>query len=136
MHFRRPDVTVDGSEVTVHDPDEKEPVKLTLHHKPFTITMGYTADKKDDKKIIILDPSRQEEIVLSGAISVAINKHREICALHLSGESEIQSDQILYCTKVAAEKVAKIQEIVESAIKNDNKMRKKRKFAANNVFIA
>lgn len=127
MHFRRPDVTVDGTEVTVHDPEEKEPVKLTLHHKPFTVTMGYTAEQKEggDRKVIILDPSRQEEIVLSGAISVAINKHREICALHLSGESEIQSDQILYCTKVAAEKVSKIQEIVENAIKKDNKMRKK-----------
>ena len=80
MHFRRPDVTVDGTEVTVHDSEEKEPVKLTLHHKPFTVTMGYTAEQKEgeDKKIIILDPSRQEEVVLSGALSVAINKHREV----------------------------------------------------------
>ena len=86
MHFRRPDVTVDGTDVTVHDPDEKEPVKLTLHHKPFTVTMGYTAENKDgeDKKIIILDPSRQEEVVLSGAISVAVNKHREASRINPS----------------------------------------------------
>lgn len=80
MHFRRPEVTVDGTEVTIHDADEKDPVPLTLHHKPFTVTMGYTSDKldDDDRKQIILDPSRQEEIVLSGVISVAINKHREV----------------------------------------------------------
>ena len=78
LHFRRPEVTVEGSEVTVHDPDEKEPVKLTLHHKPFTVTMGYMQNNKESEKIIILDPSRPEEEVLSGFISIAINKHREV----------------------------------------------------------
>ena len=33
MHFRRPEVTVDGSDVTVHTEEERAPVKLTLHHK-------------------------------------------------------------------------------------------------------
>ena len=78
LHFRRPEVTVEGSEVTVHDPDEKEPVKLTLHHKPFTVTMGYMQNDKEAEKVIILDPSRPEEEVLSGFISIAINKHREV----------------------------------------------------------
>jgi exosome complex component RRP45 len=78
MHFRRPEVTVDGTEVTIHEPEEREPVKLTLHHKPFTITLGYTKHDENEEKIIILDPSREEENVLDGNISIAINKHREV----------------------------------------------------------
>jgi len=128
MHYRRPEVTVDGTEVTVHEASEKEPVKLTLHHKPFTVTMGYThahAGDENGAKLLILDPTRREEKVAAGSISVAINKHREICAMHLAGESELNSQQILSATKIAAEKVVQIQDTVEKAVKSDDRARKK-----------
>ena len=76
MHFRRPEVTVDGTEVTVHSEEDRAPVKLTLHHKPFTITIGYC--DKDGNKYFILDPTRKEEQILDGSIQVALNKHREV----------------------------------------------------------
>ena len=80
MHFRRPEVTIEGSDVTVHSPEEKAPIKLTLHHKPFTITLGYIDGKEEskDEKIIILDPNRHEQNILGGSISIAVNKHREV----------------------------------------------------------
>lgn len=37
-HFRRPDVSVSGTEVTIHSIDEKEPIPLTIHHTPLSIT--------------------------------------------------------------------------------------------------
>lgn len=36
----------------------------------------------DRQKILVLDPVRQEEQVLSGIISIAINKHREVINFH------------------------------------------------------
>jgi len=127
MHFRRPEVTIEGSDVTVHSPEEKAPIKLTLHHKPFTITLGYIDGKEEskDEKIIILDPNRHEQNILGGSISVAVNKHREICALHLSGHSELSPDKILFCVKKATEKVSEMQQIVEKTLKEDEKLRKK-----------
>ena len=44
MAFRRPDVTVgggdDGQAVTVHPPDQREPVPLSLHHLPLPISFA------------------------------------------------------------------------------------------------
>jgi len=130
MHFKRPEVTVDGHDVKIHTADEKEPTRLTLHHKPFCVTIGYIEDGRTDsdgdrQKILVLDPVRQEEQVLSGIISIAINKHREICAMRVSGNRELDSSQILSCTKIAAAKVKDLQSLIESAIKKDDKQRKK-----------
>lgn len=130
MHFKRPEVTVDGHDVKIHTADEKEPTRLTLHHKPFCVTIGYIEDGRTDsdgdrQKILVLDPVRQEEQVLSGIISIAINKHREICAMRVSGNRELDCSQILSCTKIAAAKVKDLQSLIESAIKKDDKQRKK-----------
>lgn len=42
MAHRRPDATVDAStsEITVHDPDVREPVALSLHHTPLAVTFA------------------------------------------------------------------------------------------------
>jgi len=122
-HFRRPEVTVDGSEVTVHTADEKAPVRLTLHHKPFTVSFGYV--DHSGSKCIILDPTRAEQHVLDGTISIAVNKHREICALHLSGQSELAPSKILESVKTAVGKVSELQQLIDGGIKKDDKMRKK-----------
>ena len=49
MHFKRPEVTVDGHDVKIHTADEKEPTILTLHHKPFCVTIGYIEDGRTGK---------------------------------------------------------------------------------------
>ena len=38
--FRRPDVTVVGTTVTVHPPAEQQPVPLALHHTPISNTFA------------------------------------------------------------------------------------------------
>ena len=44
MAFRRPDLTVgggdDGQAVTVHSPDVREPLPLSIHHLPLPITFA------------------------------------------------------------------------------------------------
>ncbi|KAJ8867135.1 hypothetical protein PR048_032999 [Dryococelus australis] len=37
-HFRRPDVTMNGEQIVIHDPSERDPIPLTLHHQPVCIT--------------------------------------------------------------------------------------------------
>ena len=110
-------------DVKIHTPEEKAPVRLTLHHKPFTCSFGYLSERGE--KFILLDPSRQESHVLEGAISIAVNKHREICALHLSGQSELSPDKIVKTVKMAVAKVAELQALVDGGIKKDDKLRKK-----------
>ena len=45
--------------------------------------------------------------------------------MHLSGHSELSPDKILFCVKKATEKVSEMQQIVEKALKEDEKLRKK-----------
>lgn len=44
LAFRRPDVSLGGGDtgqaVTVHPPEEREPLPLTIHHLPLAITFG------------------------------------------------------------------------------------------------
>jgi exosome complex RNA-binding protein Rrp42 (RNase PH superfamily) len=43
MAFRKPEVTVggaSGTEVIVHPPEVKEPLPLTIHHLPVSVTFG------------------------------------------------------------------------------------------------
>ena len=110
--------------MTVHTAEEKAPVRLTLHHKPFTVSFGYVDDHAGSK-CIILDPTRAEQHVLDGTISIAVNKHREICALHLSGQSELAPQKILETVKTAVGKVSELQQLIDGGIKKDDKLRKK-----------
>lgn len=40
LHFRRPEVAVNGDEVTVFKPADREPVPLSIHHIPIAITFA------------------------------------------------------------------------------------------------
>ncbi|KAK2563518.1 Exosome complex component RRP45 [Acropora cervicornis] len=40
-HFRKPDVSVIGEEVTIHSPEDREPVPLSILHMPVCITFGF-----------------------------------------------------------------------------------------------
>lgn len=39
-HFKRPDVTSDGQEIKVHDPSERDPIPITLHHYPVCVSFA------------------------------------------------------------------------------------------------
>ena len=39
-HFRRPDVTLEGREVTIHSLEERDPVQLTILHHPLALTFA------------------------------------------------------------------------------------------------
>lgn len=37
-HFRRPDVTLSGEDVTIHSKSEKNPIPLAIHHIPVCVS--------------------------------------------------------------------------------------------------
>lgn len=41
LHFRRPDVTVVGEEVTIHTLEQRNPVPLSIHHIPICTTFAF-----------------------------------------------------------------------------------------------
>ncbi|XP_004695673.1 PREDICTED: exosome complex component RRP45 [Condylura cristata] len=119
-HFRRPDVSVQGDEVTLYTPEEREPVPLSVHHVPVCVSFAFF----QQGTYLLVDPSEREERVMDGLLVIAVNKHREICTIQSSGGVMLLKDQVLRCSKIAAVKVAEITELIQKALENDQKVRK------------
>ncbi|KAJ7326998.1 hypothetical protein JRQ81_016757 [Phrynocephalus forsythii] len=119
-HFRRPDVSVQGEEITLYTPEERDPVPLSIHHMPICVSFAFF----QQGTYLLVDPSEQEERVMDGLLVIAMNKHREICTIQSSGGIMLLKDQVLRCSKITGVKVAEITELIQRALENDQKVRK------------
>ncbi|NWS45397.1 EXOS9 protein, partial [Probosciger aterrimus] len=119
-HFRRPDVSVQGEEVTVYTPEERDPVPLSIHHMPICVSFAFF----QQGTYLLVDPSEREERVMDGLLVIAMNKHQEICTIDSSGGIVLVKNQVLRCSKITAVKVAEITELIQKALENDQKARK------------
>ncbi|EGC33294.1 hypothetical protein DICPUDRAFT_154682 [Dictyostelium purpureum] len=118
LHFRKPDVTVIGNEATIHPIDEREPVPLSIHHTPISITFGFFPNE-----IMIVDPDNKEESVMDGKLSFLVNIHKEICGVSKGGGTSTSVHQVLKCSKIAVIKAAEITLQIKESIINDIKTR-------------
>ncbi|KAI1315646.1 hypothetical protein EDD11_000539 [Mortierella claussenii] len=119
QHFRRPDVTVVGEEVTIHTLEQRNPVPLSIHHIPICVTFAFF----DNGSHMIVDPTYLEEQVKEGDMTITLNVHKEVCALSKAGGISMDVDQILQCSKIAVVKVAEITAQIEAALAADAKKR-------------
>lgn len=106
-HCRRPYVTVSGEDATIYPVSEREPVPLNIHHTPICITFGFLSDGN----YLLVDPSIEEEKVLTGHLYIVMNIHREICTLQLEGVA-LQHDEVVKCTKIAMTKVNELNKSI------------------------
>lgn len=119
-HFRRPDVSVQGDEVTLYTPEERDPVPLSIHHMPICVSFAFF----QQGTYLLVDPNEREERVMDGLLVIAMNKHRDICTIQSSGGIMLLKDQVMRCSKIAGVKVAEITELIQKALENDQKVRK------------
>ncbi|XP_041615094.1 exosome complex component RRP45 [Vulpes lagopus] len=119
-HFRRPDVSVQGEEVTLYTPEERDPVPLSIHHMPICVSFAFF----QQGTYLLVDPNEREERVMDGLLVIAMNRHREICTIQSSGGIMLLKDQVLRCSKIAGVKVLEITELIQKALENDQKVRK------------
>ncbi|XP_050415168.1 exosome complex component RRP45 [Patella vulgata] len=119
VHFRRPDVTVSGEDVTIHDLDDRDPVPLSVHHMPICVSFAFF----DQGKFLLVDPENGEEKVMDGKMVIGMNKHREICTLQITGDMLLLKEQVLRCSNIAVVKVQEISELIQTALENDKTAR-------------
>ncbi|KAG7486621.1 hypothetical protein JOB18_035038 [Solea senegalensis] len=119
-HFRRPDVSIQGDEVTVYSPEERDPIPLSIYHMPISVSFSFF----QQGTYLLVDPCEREERVMDGLLMIAMNKHREICSIQSSGGIMLLKEQVMRCSKIASVKVSEITELVVKALENDKKARK------------
>ncbi|XP_054460822.1 exosome complex component RRP45 [Anoplopoma fimbria] len=119
-HFRRPDVGIQGEEVTVYSPEERDPIPLSIYHMPISVSFSFF----QQGTYLLVDPCEREERVMDGLLMIAMNKHREICSIQSSGGIMLLKEQVMRCSKIASVKVSEITELISKALENDKKARK------------
>jgi len=119
LHFRRPDVQVQGEEVTVFSVREREPVKLSMQHQPFCVTFSLF----EGGGVVLVDATLAEEHVREGEVVVSMNRFGEICQIAKYGGVPVDALTMLQCTTVALEKVKVLHKLVVDSIERDEKRR-------------
>ncbi|KAG2232668.1 ribosomal protein S5 domain 2-type protein [Thamnidium elegans] len=123
LHFRRPDVTVSGEDVTIHPIDQRNPVPLSIHHIPICVTFAFF----DNGELLVVDPNYLEGQVKEGDMTITMNSHKEICALSKAGGIPLEMDQVLRCSQIAIIKVTEVDELIKKVLEEDKAARKARK---------
>jgi exosome complex component RRP45 len=119
LHFRRPDIEVHGEDVTVFDIREREPVKLTIQHRPFCVSFSYY----HSGQIMLQDATLLEEQCREGEVVISMNRFGEVCQIAKYGGTPVDGLSMLTCTNVALERVKTLDKMVMEALKEDEQRR-------------
>ena len=114
-HFRRPDVTVDGEDVTVYSPAERVPVPLSILHHPYCTTFSFY----HGGEITLVDATLQEEQLREAELVVSLNGYGEVCQLAKLGGASIDALTLLRCVETATSKAREIEKIVTVRLEQD-----------------
>ena len=118
-HFRRPDVSVNGEDVTIYTMAERVPVPLSIMHTPICMTFSFY----HGGEVVILDADHKEEQVSEASMVLTANDF-ELCQIAKLGGVSIDPLTLLRCTDIAAIKAKEVngfiaQRLSEDAIKRD-----------------
>jgi exosome complex component RRP45 len=119
QHFRRPDVSIDGENVTIYSLAEREPVPLSLMHHPVCITFSFY----HGGELVLLDATLQEEQAREGEMIITMNKHGEVCQIAKLGGIPVDALALLGCTNMALVKVKEISELISTKLSEDSTRR-------------
>lgn len=115
QHFRRPEISVEGDQVTVYTSEERVPVPLSMLHHPFCVTISLFREGQ----LLTVDATLQESRVSDGEVVVTANRQGEICQIAKLGGVPADAVLLLRCIELAAEKVAKLSNVVSEAVRKD-----------------
>lgn len=118
-HFKRPDVTTSGDEVTVHTLNERDPIPIVLHHYPVCVTYAIY----ENGEIVIADPSLMEERRSEATVVFGLNSYRELCGLHFGGITLASLEVLIKCANQGAKRAKKIVKQIKTALEEDEKRR-------------
>lgn len=68
---------------------------------------------------IISDPTALEERVAEGQISLAVNAYKELCGLHLSGNTSVDTNLVLKCSERASKRAKYVVNLIKEKIEED-----------------
>ncbi|BAU00674.1 Exosome complex component [Vigna angularis] len=135
LTFRRPECSLageDGQEVVVHPPEERDPIPLIIHHLPIAITFGFFSIEN----LLVIDPTNEEECVMTGRMTATLNSNGDVCAIQKAGGEGVSQRFIMHCLKLAHSKAIDITTKIKDAVEVHNNERALRKIKRHPSSVA
>jgi exosome complex component RRP45 len=125
-HFRKPDTSTEGEEVTVYSAAEREMVPLSMLHMPLCVTFSYygCGGLEEDERMLV-DTTLLEESLRDGSCTFGLNRHGEVCQIAKLGGAPLDAIMLIHCVNVAAVKVKTISALITKRLAEDAKRRDK-----------
>lgn len=125
-HFRKPDTSTEGEEVTVYTSAERAMVPLSMLHMPLCVTFSYygAGGSEEDERMLV-DTNLLEESLRDGSCTFGMNRHGEICQIAKLGGAPIDAVMLIHCVNLAAAKVKAISTFITKNLADDAKKRDK-----------
>ncbi|KAN0095373.1 exosome complex endonuclease 2/ribosomal RNA processing protein-like protein [Hyaloscypha variabilis] len=131
QHFRKPDTSTEGEQVTVYTVREREPVPLSLLHFPLCVTFSFYGEGvlgkggEEEGEVVLIDANLMEEQLREGSVTVGINRHGEVCQIAKLGGLLVDAVALLHCISVAGVKVKELSKFIAGCLEADAKKRDK-----------
>lgn len=133
QHFKKPDVSMDGTNIIVHDFYQRQPVPLIILHVPICITYSFfnPADREENikgdanREIAIMDADKSEELVRNGFLVLTLNKNRELIQISKNGGLPIDGLALIDLAKQANDICQSLAEEIKKHIQADEQERYK-----------
>lgn len=126
-HFRRPEVSVDGEQVTIHSVAERVPVPLSILHSPICVTFSVFGDGT----VVLLDATAKEEQVREAELIITTNDF-EVCQIAKHGGRPVDPSLVMRSFQVAVIKAQEINKLIRVKLEEDAAGRDVRGLSAEN----
>jgi exosome complex component RRP45 len=113
-HFRKPDVSVNGEDVTIYTMAERVPVPLSIMHTPICLTFSFY----HGGDVVLLDADHREEQVSEASMVLTANDF-EMCQIAKLGGITVDPLTLLRCTNAAVAKAKEINGFITQKLAED-----------------
>lgn len=130
QHFKKPDISIDGENVIIHDYEERQPIPLSILHVPICISysffnpVGKEENIKGDlnEEISIVDANQREELIRDGSLVITMNKNRELIQLSKNGGLLIDAVYLIKLSQDSFKVVEKYTELIKKMIRENEEI--------------
>lgn len=131
QHFRKPDVSIRGTEVIFHSTTTHQPTPLSILHIPLCLTYSFFNPQGDAEnikgsatnEIAILDADKAEELLRDGSLVLTMNMNRELIQISKNGGLPIDGTILLQLARDGLTSIESFTTLMKDALTKNHETR-------------
>lgn len=114
LNFKHESVAICGDTATVFRDSARDPIPISVHHLP--ISTSFVVFQASEGLRWFVDPTDDEERALGSVMSLTVNQHGELCAIHKPGGVPIDIGVLSECLQIATQRAKMITHRIQSGL--------------------